>query len=49
MDKIKQKKELIFFDNTGYQYGLNKYKELSTLNEIFSNLEIGNKISQWKQ
>ena len=25
---------------------LNKYKELSTLNEIFSNLEIGNKISQ---
>lgn len=24
---------------------LNKYKELSTLNEIFSNLEIGNKIS----
>ena len=25
---------------------LNKYKELSTLNEIFSNLEISNKISQ---
>ena len=25
---------------------LNKYKELSTLNEIFSNLEIGSKISQ---
>ena len=25
---------------------LNKYKELSTLNEIFSNLEINNKISQ---
>ena len=25
---------------------LNKYKELSTLNEIFNNLEIGNKISQ---
>ena len=24
---------------------LNKYKELSTLNEIFNNLEIGNKIS----
>ena len=25
---------------------LNKYKELSTLNEIFSNLEIGSKITQ---
>ena len=33
-------------NNLFIDWFLNKYKELSTLNEIFSNLEISNKISQ---